>query len=683
MMAQGKRPGVDPLYVWFRNTEFRGVDIERRYVRAGGPNAPLPPGVDRLPAPGESLVSPALAELLSESDSHLLQPRLSERVVGELGVAAMVYPTDLIAVIGAPPSYQNGGEVYGFGAWSGGEPELTPDLYVILVLGLVILLTPVFIFIASSSRIAGAERDRRLAALRLVGADIKQVRRIAAAESLVSAAAGLVLGGLLFLAVRSMAADIVIGNESFFPEDLVPSPPLVLLIVLAVPAVALMATQFSLRRTMIEPLGVVRETTPVRRRVAWRILVLVVGAALFLSLDPAEPNPFLLVPGAVLILASGPALLPWLMELLMSRMRGSGTPALQLATRRLQLDAGTPARVVSGVAVVLAGAIALQIVLAGQSARYTWPQDTPIEVYNVLEADSVVGDAAVSAVRSVPGVEIHGVARTFPISKHGDAVSMHGEYRWATLMDCATALKVLFIQHCQTGDAFMRPMAAVRPGETVTVVGAGPLQIPANIREVQAHPANYSLAQDIMLTSAANLDVPMKVTATFRTSDADAIEHVRNAVDFLPSVVQVDDYSGGGYTGALKTFADMRKGLLIGSVIILALAALSLLVMAVEQTRERRRSIAALSATGVPVSTLVRSLLWQTTIPMLIAIVAAVATGVTLAALAGWLMRNPFTMDWPTIGVLTGVTVALTVLVTALTLPTLRSATRLNALRNE
>ncbi|MFC5099514.1 hypothetical protein [Kibdelosporangium philippinense] len=99
-----------------------------------------------------------------------------------------------------------------------------------------------------------------------------------------------------------------------------------LLIVLAVPAVALMATQFSLRRTMIEPLGVVRETTPVRRRVAWRILVLVVGAALFLSLDPAEPNPFLLVPGAVLILASGPALLPWLMELLMSRMRGSGTP---------------------------------------------------------------------------------------------------------------------------------------------------------------------------------------------------------------------------------------------------------------------------------------------------------------------------------------------------------------------
>ena len=80
-------------------------------------------------------------------------------------------------------------------------------------------------------------------------------------------------------------------------------------------------------------------------------------------------------------------------------------------------------------------------------------------------------------------------------------------------------------------------------------------------------------------------------------------------------------------------FVEIRNGLLIGSVFTLLLAAMSLLVVAVEQMRERRRSIAALSATGVPLGTLVRSLLWQNAIPMVIAIVIAAASGIGVAAL--------------------------------------------------
>ncbi|WP_185845849.1 ABC transporter permease [Kibdelosporangium aridum] len=691
MMVSEKRPGVDPLYVWHRNTKFRGVSVERMYVRAGGSNAPIPPGVDRLPGPGESLLSPALADLLSSSDSSLLQPRLSEHVVGELGVAAMNSPIDLKAVIGAPPSFQNGAEVYGFGGYSG-EAPLTRILYVILMLGLVTLLTPVFIFIASSSRIAGAERDRRLAALRLVGADVKQVRRIAAAESLVSAAVGLVLGSAMFLVVRSMAADIVIANESFFPEDLVPSLPLVLLIVAAVPVVALMASQFALRRTIIEPLNVVRNTKPVRRKLLWRVLVLVAGGAMLMSVDPSDPNPWLLVFGAALLLISGPTLLPWLVERVVSRIRGSGTPALQLATRRLQLDSGTAARVVSGVAVVLAGAIALQIILAGQSARYEWPRDDPYDGFTSLEAEEAVGGAAVAAISAVPGVQTHAVVRTFVVEKGG-------EYGWVTVADCAMVKALLVVEQCHDGDAFVRTYPSfndIRPGDTVGArkpwfTDTGPptrIQIPANSRKAESRPTGYSLAKQFVLTPGAMRgmsEVPTVVSASFKADprDPDLIEHVRNAAEPFSSGVRVEDLSLLRYSDAAKAFADMRKGLFIGSAVILVLAALSLLVMTVEQTRERRRSIAALSATGVQLSTLVRSVLWQTAIPMLIAIAAALATGVSFAAIASWVMRNPFTMDWTTIGLLTATTATLIVLVTALTLPALRSATRLTTLRTE
>ena len=73
--------------------------------------------------------------------------------------------------------------------------------------------------------------------------------------------------------------------------------------------------------------------------------------------------------GASALLIGVPAILPWLLERIIGRVRG-GAPSWQLAIRRLQMDSGTPARVVGGVAVVLAGAIALQLMLFATANRY-------------------------------------------------------------------------------------------------------------------------------------------------------------------------------------------------------------------------------------------------------------------------------------------------------------------------
>src|SRR5690606_17500948 len=119
----------------------------------------------------------------------------------------------------------------------------------------------------------GERRDRRLAALRLVGSDGGMTRRIAAGEALGGALLGLLFGTGFFLAGRELAASVEVFRISVFPSYLSPSPLLALVVAVAVPAAAVLVTLLALRGVVIEPLGVVRTARPARRRLWWRLLL--------------------------------------------------------------------------------------------------------------------------------------------------------------------------------------------------------------------------------------------------------------------------------------------------------------------------------------------------------------------------------------------------------------------------
>lgn len=74
------------------DTTFRGSGIRGRLLQPEGSRAPLPPGVAHLPAAGEMVVSPALAERLDAREGELLRTRLPYRVVGEIGDAGLEGP---------------------------------------------------------------------------------------------------------------------------------------------------------------------------------------------------------------------------------------------------------------------------------------------------------------------------------------------------------------------------------------------------------------------------------------------------------------------------------------------------------------------------------------------------------------------------------------------------------------
>jgi predicted lysophospholipase L1 biosynthesis ABC-type transport system permease subunit len=164
----------------------------------------------------------------------------------------------------------------------------------------------------------------------------------------------------------------------------------------------------------------------------------------------------------------------------------------------------------------------------------------------------------------------------------------------------------------------------------------------------------------------------------------DAVEYLRNAVAAHPLRANVETMTmPTNLNEDQKTFGQIRKALLAGSLFTLALAGISMLVLALEQVRERRRPLAMLSASGVPRAVLARSLLWQVAVPVVLGVLAAIVTGVGLALLVLNLTSTPILLDWADVGVFSAAAVLLVLLVTAATLPALRNATRLAALRTE
>ena len=98
---------------------------------------------------------------------------------------------------------------------------LTPSgINLVLSVVALALLMPVLIFIGTATRLSAARREQRFAAMRLVGATPRQTSVIAAVESAVAAAAGIVIGFGLFFVLRILLAAIPFTRQSFFPAEL-------------------------------------------------------------------------------------------------------------------------------------------------------------------------------------------------------------------------------------------------------------------------------------------------------------------------------------------------------------------------------------------------------------------------------------------------------------------------------
>jgi len=197
------------------STEYHGDTVGGELLRPEGAEASPPPGTEKFPGPGEMVVSPALRDLLASPRGALLRPRLAYRDVGTIADGGLLDPGELRYYAGSSTLTDTNGAVRasGYGHHPRAQP-FNPLLVVLVVLICVVLLVPVGIFIATAVRFGGERRDRRLAALRLVGADNHMTRRIAAGEALFGALLGLLVGTALFVMARGCAGSFRLWGRS-------------------------------------------------------------------------------------------------------------------------------------------------------------------------------------------------------------------------------------------------------------------------------------------------------------------------------------------------------------------------------------------------------------------------------------------------------------------------------------
>ncbi|MDI1452944.1 ABC transporter permease [Streptomyces sp. ATE26] len=698
------------------DTTWHDDDIRGRLVEPEGRRAPLPPGVDSFPGTGEMVVSPALRDLLASDGAELLRERLPYKITGTIGESGLIGSLELAYYAGASglklTAFSPVHRLTGYGDPDATPGKTDPVLLLMVLVVFVALLTPVAVFIAAAVRFGGERRDRRLAALRLVGSDSHMTRRIAAGEALAGALLGLVTGTGFFLLSRQTLGSTEVLGVSVWPSYLDPSPVLAVLVAVAVPVAAVLVTLLAMRGVVVEPLGVVRSAKQRRRRLWWRLLLPLAGLAMLYPMigkgrKNGDFNQYLVIGGVLLLLIGITALLPWVVEAVVVRL-GKGTLSWQLAVRRLQLSSGTAARMVNGIAVAVAGAIALQMLFTGTQSQYikATGQD-PGRVQ--MQVDFSDRKPLSGVEREFAGTKGVRAAVALAISQYGDARRDPKNSNGLTVGNCTALRELATLSSCKDGDVFVtrtrshyvspsnaEEIAVVKPGRQLYIDPSygdaaergieAPWTVPANVRVVKARKDSLEDSNGLLVTPAA---LPAKaapavvsrgVYLRLDPSVPDSREYIRNVVARIDPLARTYSWSA---TQEDSKYTSIRTGLFVGAVFVLALIGASMLVSQMEQLRERRKLLSALVAFGTRRRTLSLSVLWQTALPVGLGLVLATTVGVTLGSVLLKMTRTPVAVDWASVLTMTGAGAAVVGVVTLLSLPPLLRMMRAEGLRTE
>lgn len=333
-----------------------------------GDPALVPPGLDRLPGPGEAVVSPGLVRQgLSAEDLGLRSSTAGSGQGGVIGDDFLISRSEGYAIARPPQGqhlpkdyrdrisgYQLSGSLAGFAETTLDVPAGRPGLMTTLVL----LVLPALLLLASATRGVSGVTEQRAARLWSLGVGRRDIRRVVGLEVAVLVAIGALAGTALWVALLSHRTQWP-GNDAV----LLPSArgqwwmPF-----LVVPLVVVVATTCAMTSRIVP--------VSLRRRVrlgTWAVLPLAVGLAAMALAAPlprwwgaknADLSMLILMMGTVLVIVGLPLGLPVLSRWTARLFIGSKDPTRWLAARRLGGGSGRLARAGAfvGILVFIVGA---------------------------------------------------------------------------------------------------------------------------------------------------------------------------------------------------------------------------------------------------------------------------------------------------------------------------------------
>lgn len=641
---------ADPVWWKLSADYYQGKQIGRIDVAATGPNPPIPPGMSRLPGPGQYYASPTMGQLLRSTAASQLGDRVPGHQVGTIGDAALPSPNSLLIIVGrrvtelsadphakqvnsistTVPSNCNGC-VIGVGINGHG---------ITLILSVVIagLLFPVLIFIGGATRLSAARREQRFAAMRLVGATPRQISVISAVESSVAAIVGVAVGFGLFFALRPELGAIPFTGDPFFTNDLSLTVPDSLGIVLGIPIAAAVAARLALRRVNISPLGVSRRVTPSPPR-AWRAIPLLAGLGelgYFAYLHDIGANSRAPVSTEVAAFLSGILLTmtglviagPWL-TMLGSRLmaRHATRPAILIAGRRLADNPKAGFRAISGlVLAVFVGTCALGVITTvavydgGTVGDPALARGTLVDSFRQSPDHSTVLTAAdtVTLKRLVAVSGVTGVATIHVVS---DGIGYHRNgQQFGPLPDvvsCAQLAGVPALGRCPHG----ADTVTINPDYGGAIVEGSSTTMAKTI---------WPAAQ---LSNAQVQRLPLDSIVVGTTGSAAAVEQARTILDnaYIQTFAAqtLSEFQTNG-SQKLNSYKQLASVIILTS---LPIAGCSLAVSVAGGLAERKRPFSLLRLTGTPLGMLRRVITLEAAAPLLIAAAVSAGTGLLAAQL--------------------------------------------------
>lgn len=377
--------GVEPLKVGGTRrgdaSKWRGQYIQS-YSMYGTAKSPQFAKL-KTPRHGEYYLSKALADAVAEypEDNILARFGKNTKYLGVIPSDYVASPDALMIVRGA--SAEEVAESDAF-TKSQGQPSYFADVYrtdanglksdakidpvavIVFGVGGTILLFPIVIFVSVATQLGAAQREKRYAALRLIGATKRQVGRVLMLESLLASVVGVIIGLGAFWLLQAPLQDFKMDGMRFNPSDLALTGTQYALIIGLTLGLTMFVNWRRMRRAQISPLGVSRSVEKVKKLRAWRALVPALGIAFFawlsskpgrdwLDANKESAIPMLLLTTALLLVMFGLILAGgWLtnkLSLLAARWANNGS--MLIAGKRTAVHSRTVFRSVSGVVLAL------------------------------------------------------------------------------------------------------------------------------------------------------------------------------------------------------------------------------------------------------------------------------------------------------------------------------------------
>lgn len=276
----------------------------------------------------------------------LLRPAAGQKVVLALPIIAFATVSALLlTVIGGAQAF-----------WSWTDPEA--GLYQALAaIALVLLVIPLVTLGGAAARLSARRRDERLSTLRLLGVTPAGVVTATVIESALLAAAGALVGVLVYLAAVPLIGLLVFRGEALGGAAVLLPALAIVAIAAGIVVLAVTSAAIGLRAVVISPLGV--RTRAVVPRMHWiRVVitaVVLLAAVLLIRFVPAVAGMLPTIIVLSVVFGAGFAVLnvigPWALSLQAKRRVRRAVRADQLISARIVLDSPKAAwRQVSGVA---------------------------------------------------------------------------------------------------------------------------------------------------------------------------------------------------------------------------------------------------------------------------------------------------------------------------------------------